>query len=189
MSGGSARIRIVAVDDHPLVRQGIPGRVEVQPDMTWSQEPATVATQSTFSARTVQGSLGASLVSPGPETIINAPRSSCTTAAETKREPAGRLGLSLTRLHAGRSRGATQLTHAPRHRREPHGTKLESRVSFVSPRRLPARGRASSRSAIQQSRISPPSGRRRQAPRQCGSRPRQARPGQCEGLRCGGETD
>jgi DNA-binding NarL/FixJ family response regulator len=34
MSGGSPRIRILAVDDHPLVREGIAGLVGVQPDMT-----------------------------------------------------------------------------------------------------------------------------------------------------------
>ena len=34
MSGGSARIRILAVDDHALVREGIAGLVGVQPDMT-----------------------------------------------------------------------------------------------------------------------------------------------------------
>jgi DNA-binding NarL/FixJ family response regulator len=31
MSGGSPRIRILAVDDHPLVREGIAGLVGVQP--------------------------------------------------------------------------------------------------------------------------------------------------------------
>ncbi len=34
MSTGSSPIRILAVDDHPLVRQGIAGLVGVQPDMT-----------------------------------------------------------------------------------------------------------------------------------------------------------
>jgi DNA-binding NarL/FixJ family response regulator len=34
MSGGSPRIRILTVDDHPLVREGIAGLVAVQPDMT-----------------------------------------------------------------------------------------------------------------------------------------------------------
>jgi DNA-binding NarL/FixJ family response regulator len=34
MSGSSAPIRILAVDDHPLVREGIAGLVEIQPDMT-----------------------------------------------------------------------------------------------------------------------------------------------------------
>jgi DNA-binding NarL/FixJ family response regulator len=34
MSGGSSPIRILAVDDHPLVREGIAGLVGVQPDMT-----------------------------------------------------------------------------------------------------------------------------------------------------------
>jgi DNA-binding NarL/FixJ family response regulator len=34
MSGGSPRIRILTVDDHPLVREGIAGLVGVQPDMT-----------------------------------------------------------------------------------------------------------------------------------------------------------
>ena len=32
MSGGSSPIRILAVDDHPLVREGIAGLVGVQPD-------------------------------------------------------------------------------------------------------------------------------------------------------------
>ena len=34
MSGGSSPIRILAVDDHQLVREGIAGFVGVQPDMT-----------------------------------------------------------------------------------------------------------------------------------------------------------
>jgi len=34
MSTDTSRIRIFAVDDHPLVRQGIAGLLEVQPDMT-----------------------------------------------------------------------------------------------------------------------------------------------------------
>ena len=34
MSVGSSPIRILAVDDHPLVREGIAGLVGVQPDMT-----------------------------------------------------------------------------------------------------------------------------------------------------------
>ena len=33
MSGGALPIRILAVDDHPIVRQGIAGLVGVQPDM------------------------------------------------------------------------------------------------------------------------------------------------------------
>ena len=34
MSAGSSPIRILAIDDHPLVREGIAGLVGVQPDMT-----------------------------------------------------------------------------------------------------------------------------------------------------------
>ena len=34
MSADTARIRILCVDDHPVVRQGIAGLVAVQPDMT-----------------------------------------------------------------------------------------------------------------------------------------------------------
>src|SRR5271167_3465987 len=34
MSAGSPPIRILAVDDHPLVRDGIAGLVGIQPDMT-----------------------------------------------------------------------------------------------------------------------------------------------------------
>lgn len=34
MSGGNSPIRILAVDDHPLVRDGIAGFLAVQPDMT-----------------------------------------------------------------------------------------------------------------------------------------------------------
>src|SRR5271166_6420071 len=33
MSAGDSRIRILAVDDHPIVRQGIAGLVSIQPDM------------------------------------------------------------------------------------------------------------------------------------------------------------
>jgi two-component system, NarL family, response regulator len=33
MSAGSSQIRILAVDDHPIVRQGITGLVGIQPDM------------------------------------------------------------------------------------------------------------------------------------------------------------
>src|SRR5208337_4321870 len=33
MSPGTSQIRILAVDDHPLVRQGIAGLVKIQPDM------------------------------------------------------------------------------------------------------------------------------------------------------------
>ena len=40
MSGSSPQIRILAVDDHPLVRQGIAGLVDVQPDMTVVAEAA-----------------------------------------------------------------------------------------------------------------------------------------------------
>ena len=34
MSAGISQIRILAVDDHPVVRQGIAGLLEVQQDMT-----------------------------------------------------------------------------------------------------------------------------------------------------------
>ena len=40
MSSGTSPIRILAVDDHPLVRQGIAGLVDVQPDMTVVAEAA-----------------------------------------------------------------------------------------------------------------------------------------------------
>ena len=33
MSDATAPIRILAVDDHPIVRQGIAGLVSIQPDM------------------------------------------------------------------------------------------------------------------------------------------------------------
>jgi DNA-binding NarL/FixJ family response regulator len=33
MSGAASRIRVLAVDDHPIVRQGIAGLVGIQPDM------------------------------------------------------------------------------------------------------------------------------------------------------------
>jgi two-component system, NarL family, response regulator len=41
MSGGSSPIRVLAVDDHPLVRQGIAGLIGVQADMTLVGEAAT----------------------------------------------------------------------------------------------------------------------------------------------------
>jgi DNA-binding NarL/FixJ family response regulator len=34
MGAGMSRIRILAVDDHPIVRQGIAGLISIQPDMT-----------------------------------------------------------------------------------------------------------------------------------------------------------
>jgi DNA-binding NarL/FixJ family response regulator len=34
MSDGGSRIRVLAVDDHPLIREGVAGLVGVQPDMT-----------------------------------------------------------------------------------------------------------------------------------------------------------
>ena len=40
MSSGSSRIRILVVDDHPLVREGIAGLVGIQPDMTLVAEAA-----------------------------------------------------------------------------------------------------------------------------------------------------
>jgi YesN/AraC family two-component response regulator len=40
MSGASSPIRILAVDDRPLVRQGIAGFPSVQPDMTLVAEAA-----------------------------------------------------------------------------------------------------------------------------------------------------
>ena len=41
MSDSGSPIRILAVDDHPLVRQGIAGLVRVQPDMTVVAEAAS----------------------------------------------------------------------------------------------------------------------------------------------------
>jgi two-component system, NarL family, response regulator len=41
MSGGSSPIRVLAVDDHPLVRQGIAGLISVQADMTLVGEAPT----------------------------------------------------------------------------------------------------------------------------------------------------
>jgi len=41
MSSESAPIRILAVDDHPLIRQGIEGLLAVQPDMKLVAEAAT----------------------------------------------------------------------------------------------------------------------------------------------------
>jgi DNA-binding NarL/FixJ family response regulator len=41
MSGGSSRIRVLAVDDHPLVREGIAGLLAIQTDMTLVGEAST----------------------------------------------------------------------------------------------------------------------------------------------------
>jgi DNA-binding NarL/FixJ family response regulator len=41
MNAGSSTIRILAVDDHPLVRQGIAGLIGVQPDMALIGEAST----------------------------------------------------------------------------------------------------------------------------------------------------
>ena len=38
MSSGSSQIRILAVDDHALVRDGIAGLISVQPDMVMAGE-------------------------------------------------------------------------------------------------------------------------------------------------------
>ncbi len=38
MSPGTSQIRILVVDDHPVVRQGIAGLVGIQPDMVWVGE-------------------------------------------------------------------------------------------------------------------------------------------------------
>ena len=40
MSSAGSPIRILTVDDHPLVRQGIAGLVGIQPDMTTVAEAA-----------------------------------------------------------------------------------------------------------------------------------------------------
>ena len=40
MSQNSDRIRILCVDDHPIVRQGIAGLIAVQPDMILVAEAA-----------------------------------------------------------------------------------------------------------------------------------------------------
>jgi two-component system, NarL family, response regulator len=40
VSDGSAPIRVLAVDDHPVVREGVAGLVRVQPDMTLVAEAA-----------------------------------------------------------------------------------------------------------------------------------------------------
>ena len=40
MNEDSKRIRILAVDDHPLLRQGIAGLIADESDMTFVAEPA-----------------------------------------------------------------------------------------------------------------------------------------------------
>ena len=49
VTDGSSPIRILAVDDHPLVRNGIAGLVAIQTDMTWWRKPPTAATRSSNS--------------------------------------------------------------------------------------------------------------------------------------------
>jgi len=53
MSADTSRIRILAVDDHPLVRQGIAGLLEVQPDMTLIAEASNGCELSSNSARII----------------------------------------------------------------------------------------------------------------------------------------
>ena len=55
MNGGSSPIRVLAVDDHPLVREGIAGLIGVQDGHdAGRRKPATVARRSSNSGRTVR---------------------------------------------------------------------------------------------------------------------------------------
>ena len=55
MSPGLSPIRVLTVDDHPLVREGIAGLIGVQPDMTLVGEAGvTAAMRSSNSARIVR---------------------------------------------------------------------------------------------------------------------------------------
>jgi DNA-binding NarL/FixJ family response regulator len=50
---GSASMRILTADDHPMVREGIAGLVEVQPDVTLVAEAANGRKRSSNSVRMV----------------------------------------------------------------------------------------------------------------------------------------
>ena len=53
MSAGISQIRILAVDDHPLVRQGIAGLVGIQPDMVLVGEASNGREPFSNSGRTI----------------------------------------------------------------------------------------------------------------------------------------
>jgi DNA-binding NarL/FixJ family response regulator len=54
MSDDTKQIRIMTVDDHPVLRQGIAALIADQPDMTLVAKPLTAAKQFNSFARTVR---------------------------------------------------------------------------------------------------------------------------------------
>ena len=54
MNEDSKRIRILAVDDHPVLRQGIAALIADESDMTWWPKPQTAAKRFNSFARTTR---------------------------------------------------------------------------------------------------------------------------------------
>lgn len=51
MSTVTARIGILAVDDHPMVREGIAALIAMQPDMIWVAEASASSSPATITMR------------------------------------------------------------------------------------------------------------------------------------------